>query len=326
MNLFDVYRNALRTKGYAYKTEKAYLHWVKRYVGFLRPVHPREAGAGGVKRFMTYLAVTKHVSPGTQNQALSALLFLYKLYEIDLGDISIVRAKKVKRLPTVLTEDEVYRVLENLEGVYQIMGKLMYGGGLRLNECLRLRVKDVDFYNRIITVRDTKGNQDRSTCLAMDVVPALQLHLNKVKALHQEDLANGLGDVEMPYALARKYPRGAWDFGWQYVFPAAGLSKDPRSGRVGRHHIYETSIQRAVKTAAQKAGIVRPCGPHTLRHCFATHLLQGGTDIRTVQELLGHKKLETTMIYTHVLGAAEVTSPMDRLGARPVIRRVEVES
>lgn len=253
-------------------------------------------------------------------------LFLYKLYGVEIENVAMIRAKKDKRLPTVLTQDEMWRLMENLEGVYKIMGQLMYGGGLRLMECLRLRVKDVDLYNRTITVRDTKSNRGRTTCLPMYAIPRLQLHLNKVKALHQEDLANGYGEVELPHALARKYPRAAWEWGWQYVFPAAKLSKDPRSGRTGRHHIYETSVQRAVKAAARKAGISKPCGPHVLRHCFATHLLQNGTDIRTVQELLGHKKLETTMVYTHVLGAAELCSPLDRMGARPVKRRVEVES
>lgn len=316
----------MRTKGYACRTEKTYLHWVRRYVRFLRGVHPRKAGSEEVKRFIRHLAVDRNVSAGTQNQALAALLFLYKLYEIEIENIQLVRAKKDKRLPTILSQDEVFDLIKNMQGIYKIMAQLMYGGGLRLNECLRLRVKDIDFYNRLVTLRDTKGNQDRMTCLAMDVIPALQLHLNKVKALHQEDMANGYGEVEMPYALARKYPRGAWEWGWQYVFPAEKLSKDPRSGRVGRHHIYETSIQRAVKAAAKQAGIDKPCGPHTLRHCFATHLLQNGTDIRTIQELLGHKKLETTMIYTHVLGATAVTSPLDRLEARPVIRRVLVES
>lgn len=327
MNLYEVVKEALRIQGYAYKTEKTYLHWIKRFVRFLKPVHPRDSGEDGVKRFLTHLAVNGNVSPATQNQALAALLFLYKLYGIKIGNLDFVRAKKEKRLPTVLTVEETMNVIDNLEGVYKIMGQLLYGGGLRLNECLSLRVKDLDLFNRTITLRDTKSNRDRATCLPMSAIPVLQLHLAKVEAIHREDLANGYGEVELPYALARKYPRAAWDFGWQYVFPSASLSKDPRSNRIGRHHIFETSVQRAVKTAARKAGIHKPVGPHTLRHCFATHLLQAGTDIRTIQELLGHKDVETTMVYTHVVGGAAVQSPLDRYEpAREIKQRVLVES
>lgn len=326
--LMDEVQSALRVKQYALKTERTYMHWIRCYVRHFLPKHPRETGVNGVREYLTYLAEEKHVSPGTQNQALAALLFLYRLLGIELGEIGHVRARKEKHLPTVLTEDETMRLIENLDGVYKIMGQLMYGGGLRLNECLCLRIKDIDFYNRTITLRDTKSNQDRTTCLPMSVIPALQLHLQKVKAIYQEDLANGLGEVEMPHALNRKYPNAAWEWGWQYVFPAAGLSKDPRSGRIGRHHIFETSIQRAVKSAARKAGIHRLVGPHTLRHCFATHLLQAGENIRTIQELLGHKKLETTMIYTHVLGGSAVRSPLDRFvePARAINKHVLVES
>lgn len=328
MNLYDVVREALQTRHYAYRTERTYLHWIKQYVIFVKPVHPREAGMDGVKRFLTHLAIERHVSAVTQNQARAALKFLYGLYQIqwDEGDIPV--ARQDKHLPTVLTEDETMAVIDQLYGVYKIMAQVMYGGGLRLNECLQLRVKEIDFYNRTITLRDTKGNEDRATCLPMVVIPALQLHLQKVKALHQEDLANGYGEVEMPYALDRKYPTAAWDWGWQYVFPAAGLSKDPRSSRIGRHHIFESSVQRAIRSAARKVGIVRHVGPHTFRHCFATHLLQAGENIRTIQELLGHKKLETTMIYTHVLGGASVRSPLDRFfePARGINKRVLVES
>ena len=325
MKLMDAVRNALRVQGYAYKTEKQYLTWIRRFVRFHLPAHPRETGAEGVKKYLTYLAVKCNVSPTTQNQCLAALLFLYRVLEIDLGDVSAVRARKDKRVPAVLTEDEVMRLLEQLDGQYRIMGQMMYGGGLRLMECLRLRVKDVDLVNLTVTLRDTKGNSDRVTCLPASVVPALQLHLDKAKAIHNEDLANGLGEVEMPYALGRKYPRAAWEWGWQYVFPADKLSRDPRSGRLGRHHVYETSLQRAIKSAGRRAGIVKPCHPHILRHCFATHLLKQGVNIRTIQELMGHKKLETTMIYTHVEGASEVRSPLDRLSI-PLIRRVQVES
>ena len=326
--LMDEVQSRLRLKQYSLKTERTYMHWIRSYIRHFLPKHPRETGVDGVKKYLTFLAVDKHVSPSTQNQCLAALLFLYRLLEIDLGDMDFVRAKKEKHLPTVLTEDETMTLMDHLTGIYKIMGQLMYGGGLRLNECLQLRVKDIDFYNRTITLRDTKSNQDRATCLPMSVIPSLQLHLQKVKALHQEDLANGYGEVEMPHALARKYPNAAWDWGWQYVFPAAGLSKDPRSTRIGRHHVFESSVQRAVKNAARQAGIVRHVGPHTLRHCFATHLLQAGENIRTIQELLGHKKLETTMIYTHVVGGAAVRSPLDRFTepVRGINKRVLVES
>ena len=324
--LMDEVQDALRVQGYSYKTEKQYMTWIRRYIRFHLPAHPREIREEGVKKYLTYLAVDCEISPTTQNQCLAALLFLYRVLGIDLGDVTAVRARKDKRVPTVLTEDEVLRLLEQLDGQYRIMAQIMYGGGLRLMECLRLRVKDVDMVNLTVTLHDTKGNADRVTCLPASVVPALTLHLNKVKAIHTEDLANGLGEVEMPHALGRKYPRAAWEWGWQYVFPAGQLSKDPRSNRIGRHHIYETSIQRAIKIAAKKAGIVKPCGPHTLRHCFASHLLKGGTNIRQIQELLGHKKLETTMLYTHVEGASEVRSPLDRQLGTPFIRRVHVES
>jgi integron integrase len=268
------------------------------------------------------------VSGGTQNQALAALLFLYRVLEVELGDIEMVRAKKDRRLPTVLSVNEVMQVLENMTGVYRIMAEIMYGGGLRLNECLKLRVKDVDMFNRRITLRDTKSNCDRVTCLPSSVIPALQLHLVKVQAQHTEDLASGYGEVELPFALEKKYPRAPFEWGWQYVFPAAQFSTDPRSGHVRRHHIFETSVQRAVKEAARKAKIAKPVGPHTLRHCFATHLLEGGTDIRTIQDLLGHKDLKTTMVYTHVVGGSAVRSPLDRnLELREgIMRRVVVES
>lgn len=328
MKLIAVIRDALRTKGYAYKTEKAYMNWIRRYIRFHLPSHPREVATDGVKKFLTHLAVDEHVSGGTQNQALAALLFLYQVLGVQLGNIEMVRAKKDKRLPTVLSVDEVMRVLENMSGVYRIMAEIMYGGGLRLNECLTLRVKDVDLFNRRITLRDTKSNQDRVTCLASSIIPALQLHLAKIQAQHTEDLANGYGEVELPFALEKKYPGAPFEWGWQYVFPAAQFSTDPRSKHVRRHHIFETSVQRAVKDAARKAGISKPVGPHTLRHCFATHLLEGGTDIRTIQDLLGHKDLKTTMVYTHVVGGSAVRSPLDRnLELREgIMRRAVVES
>lgn len=323
--LMDEVKKRFAAEGYALKTERTYSHWIRKYIRYYLPRHPRELGSDEVNQYLTHLAVDCNVSPTTQNQCRAAILFLYRLLEIELDGIRIVVAKRDKRVPTVLTENETMQLIDNLQGVYKIMGQLLYGGGLRLSECLKLRVKDLDLYNRTIAVRDTKGNQDRVTCLPMSAISALQLHLRKVEAIHQEDLANGYGEIDMPYALARKYPHGAWEFGWQYVFPAAGLSKDPKSGRVGRWHIYDSSLQRAVREAAKKAGIIKPCGPHTLRHCFATDLLRSGMDIRTVQELMGHKKVETTMIYTHVLGAEAVRSPLDRhLPAHEIKQRLRV--
>lgn len=299
---------------------------VCQYAKFLKPTHPREAGADGVKRFLTHLAVDRQVSASTQNQALASLLFLYKLYEIDLGNLEVVRAKKSDYLPTVLTHDEAMRVIEQCNGQYKIMAQLMYGGGLRLMECLRLRIKDVDFENGTLTLRDTKSNRDRVTCLPASVIPALKLHLDKVKAQHTEDVANGRGEVELPFALDRKYPNAPFEWAWQYVFPAAGFSTDPRSKHVRRHHVYETSVQKAIKLAAQKAGITKHVGPHTFRHSFATNLLQRGYDIRTVQELLGHKDVKTTMIYTHVtLNGSGVISPMD-MPTAVIKQRAAVES
>jgi len=326
MKFFETVREALRTKHYAYRTEKTYMHWIRQYVRFVKPIHPREAGVGGVKRFLTCLAVDRQVSASTQNQALAALLFLYKLYGVDLGNLEIVKAKKSVYLPTVLTHDEAMRVIEQLEGQYRIMAQLMYGGGLRLMECLRLRVKDVDFENRTLTLRETKSNRDRVTCLPESVVSALMLHLAKVKAQHTEDFANGRGEVELPFALDKKYPNAPFEWAWQYVFPAHGFSKDPRSGRVRRHHVYETSVQKAIRAGSRKAGIYKHVGPHTFRHSFATELLKNRYDIRTVQELLGHKDVRTTMIYTHVtLNGSGVISPMDAPSG-VIKQRVAVES
>lgn len=326
--LMDEVKNALRVQGYAYKTEKQYLTWIRRYVRFHLPKHPRDVREEGVKKYLTYLAVDCDISPTTQNQCLAALLFLYRTLGVDLGDVSAVRAKKDKRLPIVLSEDETMRLLNNMNGVYRIMGEVIYGGGLRLMECLRLRVKDIDFDNMSIHLHNTKSNRERVTLLPASVVPMLKLHLAKVKAQHDEDLAHGYGRVEMPYALDRKYINAGIEWGWQYVFPAAGFSKNPRTGEMGRHHIFETSLQRAVKDAVRKAGILKsPVGVHTLRHCFATHLYRAGTDIYRIKELLGHSKIETTMIYVHMDGGTAVRSPMDRLVAvNPLIQRVVVES
>ena len=324
--LMEEIQDALRVQNYALKTEQQYMNWIRRYVRYFLPKHPSETGVDGVREYLTFLAVEGDIAPSTQNQCLAALLFLYRTLGIELGKIDMVRAKKEKHLPTVLTVNETMSLLENLDGVYKMMGEMIYGGGLRLMECLRLRVKDIDIENLTVTLRETKSNRDRVTCLPETVVSRLKLHLAKVKAIHNQDLADGLGMVKMPYAYDRKSPNAGLEWGWQYVFPAAGLSINPRTGKTGRHHIFETSLQRAVKAAVRAAGIAKPAGVHTLRHCFATHLYQSGTDIRTIQELLGHQKIETTMIYVHMLGGAAVRSPLDRKLAAPVIRRVLVES
>ena len=317
--LLVVVCEALRTKGYSLKTEKTYLNWIERYVRFHLPRHPRETGTEGVKAFMTHLAVDRNYSPQTQNQALSAVLFLYKVLGVEIGDVGLVRAKKETHLPSVLSEDEVRRLIEQMTGVYRLMVELMYGGGLRLMECLRLRVKEIDFEHLSITLRDTKSNEDRVTLLSDAVAPALKLHLAKVKAQHQEDLANGYGEVELPYSLAKKYPGAPYEWGWQYVFPAAQFSTDPRSGHVRRHHVYETSLQKAVRQAARKAKIEKPVHPHILRHCFATHLMRHGVDIVTIQRLLGHADLKTTMRYVHAVEPAGVRSPLDRIRRTVVV-------
>lgn len=310
----DALRDKIRVKQYAYKTEKAYLDWSERYIRFHHLRHPQEMGKAEIESFLTSLAKSG-VSASTQNQALAALLFMYReMLGMSFDGIVSMRAKRSVHIPTVLTPDEIRRVLCRLRGTYHIIGTMLYGSGMRLMECMRLRVKDVDFDLMTITLRDTKSNRDRVTVLPASVVIPLQQHLKRVKLQHEEDLERGYGSVEMPGALARKYPNAEYEWGWQYVFPAGQFSRDPRSGVVRRHHLYETSVQKAVRRAAKEAGIVKPVGPHTFRHSFATHLLQSGTDIRKIQELLGHKDLKTTMVYTHVAGiGAGVKSPADCL-------------
>jgi integron integrase len=316
--LLDRAREKLRLKSYAYETEKTYVGWIKRYILFHQKRHPAEMGKVEVEAFLTNLAVEQNVAPSTQNQALQALLFLYRdvLGCPITGDIKALRAKETRRLPTVLTTQEVRTVLKYLTGVNHLVALLLYGSGLRVNECLSLRVKDIDFESREITVRAGKGDKDRMTMLPQSAIPELQAHLELVKAQHARDLALGHGSVPLPDALAHKYPHAAQEWAWQFVFPASGLSRDPRSddGVLYRWHLHDTVVQRAVRTAAQKAGIAKPVTPHTFRHCFATHLLEAGYDIRTVQELLGHKDVKTTQIYTHVLnrGPRAVRSPLDR--------------
>lgn len=308
-------RDKIRLKHYSYKTEKAYVDWAERFIRFHKMRHPAEMGTADVEKFLSHLAIDRAVSASTQNQALHALLFMYEhVVGLKLEHVEPLRAKKSAHVPTVLSVEEVNKVLCRLRGVYYIIGRLLYGSGMRLMECMRLRVKDVDFDLRTVTVRDTKSNRDRVTVLPSSVIAPLQSHLKKISIQHEEDLRLGYGSVEMPGALAVKYPNAQFEWGWQYVFPAGKFSTDPRSGIVRRHHLYETSVQKAVRQAAVDAGIVKPCGPHTLRHSFATHLLQNGYDIRKIQELLGHQDLKTTMIYTHVANVgAGVKSPADLL-------------
>ena len=315
MSLFmDALRDKLRVKQYSYKTEQAYLDWTERFIRFHKLRHPSEMGKSEIEQFLTHLANTD-VSASTQNQALAAILFMYReMLEMTFTDIRALRAKRSTHIPAVLSPDETKRVLCRLHGVYHIIGYLLYGSGMRLMECLRLRVKDIDFELHTITLHETKSNRDRVTVLPQIVVEPLRLHLRKVKAQHEEDLAHGFGRVALPGALGRKYPNADYEWGWQYVFPASRLSRDPRSQLVRRHHLYETSIQKAIRKAAKEAGIEKPIGPHTFRHSFATHLLLAGTDIRKIQEILGHKDLKTTMVYTHVAGlGAGLKSPLDSL-------------
>lgn len=316
--LLDQVRDRIRRKGYSIRTEKSYAHWIRRFILFHDKRHPKDMGAAEVEAFLTNLAVEADVAAATQNLALSAILFLYReVLELPLPWLDgIERAKKPARLPTVLTQAEVAAVLGRLDGTAALMLRLLYGTGMRLMECARLRVKDVDFAMRQITVRDGKGGKDRVTMLPDVLAEPLRAQLAAAKALHDADLAQGLGLVWLPDALARKYPDAPRSWGWQYVFPARGISVDPRGGARRRHHVDEKMLQRAIRRAAQEAGIAKPVSPHTLRHSFATHLLEAGSDIRTVQELLGHSDVSTTMIYTHVLnkGGRGVTSPLDRLG------------
>jgi integron integrase len=313
--LLDQVRDKIRVKHYSIRTETQYLQWIRRFILFHGKRHPREMSAPEVEAFLSHLATVGNVSASTQNQALSALLFLYReVLGIDLPWMdTMVRAKKPRRLPVVLSRAEVARVLERMEGTYGLMARLLYGTGMRLMECARLRVKDVDFARREILIREGKGGKDRVTMLPEALVVPLKEHLGKRRRLYEDDLAKGMAGVYLPDALARKYPNSATEWGWQYVFPSGSYSVDPRSGHERRHHIDEKLLQRAMKRAVAASGIVKPATPHTLRHSFATHLLEGGYDIRTVQELLGHSDVSTTMIYTHVLnkGGRGVTSPLD---------------
>ncbi len=314
--LLDQVRDKIRLKHYSIRTEQAYTDWIRRYIRFHDKRHPKDMGAAEVEQFLTHLAVQGNVAAATQNQAKSALLFLYKqVLGIELPWLDEVeKAKAPQRLPVVLTEREVAQLLDRMDGTTGLIARLLYGTGMRIMEAVRLRVKDVDFQRREIVVREGKGNKDRVTMLPVSLVEPLQAHLVAVKRLHDDDLQKGFGEVYLPFALARKYPNAGREWGWQYVFPAGARSEDPRSKVERRHHVSDQAVQRAVRQAVRDAEIAKPATPHTLRHSFATHLLQSGYDIRTVQELLGHKDVQTTMIYTHVLnrGGRGVVSPLDR--------------
>ena len=320
--LLDQVRSRIRVLHYALRAEQSYVGWIKRYIKHFDKRHPRELSAAHVEAFLSYLAIERDVAASTQNQAKAALLFLYKeVLGVELPWLDGVTQARVPRcLPVVLTRAEIERLVSRLPaGPNALVCALLYGGGLRLTEALRLRVKDVEFARGEVLVREGKGFKDRITMLPAAVAPQLQEHLLAVRALHADDLAAGYGEVWLPHALDRKYPSAGREWGWQYVFPAAARSVDPRSGAIRRHHVGEQAVQRALKQALRDSGIVKPASPHTLRHSFATHLLEAGYDIRTVQELLGHADVATTMIYTHVLngGAGAVIRPLDaRVGAR----------
>jgi integron integrase len=315
--LLDQVRDTLRLKHYSIRTEETYIGWIKRYILFHDKRHPKDMGEIEIKTFLTNLAVNKNVAASTQNQAFNALLFLYReVLKQEFGQLNdVVRAKKPRKLPVVFTKEEVRLIINQLEGTKWLMAQLMYGAGLRVMECVRLRVKDIDFSYRQIVVRDGKGGNDRVTMLPEIVIEPLKRHLEKVKTTHTLDLSAGFGKVYLPGALKKKYKHANQSWGWQYVFPASKRSIDPRSRIERRHHIHESVIQRAVREAIRKARLTKAGSCHSLRHSFATHLLEAGYDIRTIQELLGHKDVSTTMIYTHVLnrGGRAVQSPGDML-------------
>lgn len=320
--LLDQVRDKLRTLHYSLRTEEAYIGWIKRYIYFHGKQHPKELGAEGVEAFLTGLATQRGVSASTQNQALCALLFLYKhVLGVELGWVNgVVRAKRPERVPVVLTREEVSAVLQRMRGREWLMASLMYGTGLRLMECVQLRVQDLDFGYRQISVHDGKGAKDRFVPLPEALIPALKEQIQSSQRLLASDLADGFGEVSMAESLVRKYPHAPFELRWWYVFPSSGRSVDPITRRTKRHHTDPSVLQKAMRAAVRQAGICKRATPHTLRHCFATHLLEAGYDIRTVQELMGHRDVSTTQIYTHVLqrGGGAVRSPVDALlGAAP---------
>jgi integron integrase len=313
--LLDQVSDALRTKHYAYRTEQTYLDWIKRYILFHKKRHPKDMGANEIREFITYLATERNVATSTQNQALSAILFLYRTVlekEIILPP-ELVNPSRPKRLPTVLTHAEAMSVISHMRGIPRLMAKILYGSGLRLMECMRLRVKDIDFDNHQIIVRGGKGDDDRFTILPDSVAVEIKQILQDVKTLHDKDLRDGYGETVLPGALGVKYKNAGKQWNWQFIFPASQRSMDRTSGVIRRHHLDESVLQKAIHTAAELAKIDKPVTAHTFRHSFATQLLENGYDIRTIQELLGHKDVKTTMIYTHVLqrGGLAVKSPLD---------------
>jgi integron integrase len=313
--LLDQMRDALRTLHYSYRTEQTYIDWARRYILFHNKRHPCEMAEPEVQAYIAHLATQQKLAASSQNQALSAIIFLYRhVIKRELNfPPNTIRASKAKHLPTVLSKAEALVVINQMQGVTKLMAQILFGAGLRLTECLRLRVKDIDFANNQIIVRDGKGEKDRVTPLPASIIEALKKQLEHARRIHEKDLGEGYGEVQLPYALDRKYPNAALEWGWQYIFPSTQRSIDPTDGKIRRHHLDESVLQRATRQAAKMAGIVKPVSPHTFRHSFATHLLQNNYDIRTVQEILGHKDVKTTMIYTHVLqrGGLAVRSPLD---------------
>ncbi len=313
--LLDEVREVLRVKNYSYRTEKCYIHWIRKFILFNNKKHPLQMAEPQINKFLNYLALNQKVSASTQNQALCALLFLYKyVLNREIGRLENLHwAKKSKKIPVVFTRDEAKKVLLPLQGKYWLVASLLYGSGLRLMEAVTLRVKDLDFTYKQLNIHEGKGNKDRVTMLPASLITPLQRQLKYVKIIHEKDLKEGFGRVKLPKALSRKYPNADGEWAWQYVFPATTRFFDPEDKIHRRHHLHETAVQRAIKDAIRKSGIAKHASSHTFRHSFATHLLERGYDIRTVQELLGHNDVRTTMIYTHVLnrGGMGATSPLD---------------
>ena len=315
--LLDLVRDKVRVKHYSYSTEKTYVFWIKQYIFFHNKKHPIEMGKVEIEMFLTHLAVVKKVSPTTQNQAFSAILFLYRdVFGMDMSELNIqaLRAKERKHIPVVLTRQEVVKVISNLDGIYNLIVSMMYGCGLRMNEVLNLRIKDIDFGFDKVYIWDSKSLKDRTLPLPLKLKSRLENQVDFVKRTHQKDLADGFGTVYMPYALERKYPYAKSETKWQFLFPMKKVSKDPRSTIIRRHHVHPATLGRNIRVAAKKADIYKRITSHTFRHSYATHLLQGGIDLRSIQELLGHKSVETTMVYTHVvaeMNKAKIISPLD---------------